>query len=96
MAGEDDRQPGKTKMNSAGELGTSGGGTCPSGLQLSPPDELLVHPGDVGDIESEWAVFKASIVEAAVKCCCQQVTGAFQGRRQLQNLLVDARGEGGR
>lgn len=76
MAGEDDRQTGKTKMNSAGELGTSGGGTCPSGLQLSPPDELLVHPGDVGDIESEWTVFKASIMEAAVKCCCQKVTGA--------------------
>lgn len=89
--GEDDRRTGKTKMNSAGELGTSGGGTCPSGLQVSPPDQLLVHQN-----ESEWTVFKASIVGAAVKCCYQKVTGACQGRRQLQNLLVDARGEGGR
>ncbi|TWW53254.1 hypothetical protein D4764_0018210 [Takifugu flavidus] len=32
-----------------------------------------------GDIESEWTVFRASIVEAADRCCGRKVVGACRG-----------------
>ena len=36
-------------------------------------------PGEVGDMESEWAMFRASIAEAAVRICGQKVVGACCG-----------------
>ncbi|TWW67452.1 R2DM Retrovirus-related Pol polyprotein from type II retrotransposable element [Takifugu flavidus] len=36
-------------------------------------------PGEAGDIESEWTVFRASIVEAADRCCGRKVVGACRG-----------------
>lgn len=36
-------------------------------------------PGDVWDFELEWTMFKASIVEAAVKSCGQKVIGGCWG-----------------
>ncbi|TWW70386.1 hypothetical protein D4764_18G0011920 [Takifugu flavidus] len=36
-------------------------------------------PGEAGDIESEWTVFRASIVEAADRCCGRKVVGACCG-----------------
>ncbi|TWW71616.1 hypothetical protein D4764_16G0001130 [Takifugu flavidus] len=36
-------------------------------------------PGEAGDIESEWTVFCASIVEAADRCCGRKVVGACRG-----------------
>ena len=33
-------------------------------------------PGEVGDMESEWAMFKASIIEAAARSCGQKAVGA--------------------
>ncbi|TWW78236.1 R2DM Retrovirus-related Pol polyprotein from type II retrotransposable element [Takifugu flavidus] len=36
-------------------------------------------PGEAGDIESEWTVFRASIVEAADRCCGRKVVGACHG-----------------
>ncbi|TWW77869.1 hypothetical protein D4764_12G0012590 [Takifugu flavidus] len=36
-------------------------------------------PGEVGDIESEWTMFRASIVEAADRCCGRKVVGACRG-----------------
>ncbi|KAI3375522.1 hypothetical protein L3Q82_003851 [Scortum barcoo] len=46
-------------------LGTSGRALCQGGLQLPPPGELLSQiPREAGDIESEWTMFSASIVDA--------------------------------
>ncbi|TWW56094.1 hypothetical protein D4764_08G0000810 [Takifugu flavidus] len=36
-------------------------------------------PGEAGDIESEWTMFRASIVEAADRCCGCKVVGACRG-----------------
>ncbi|XP_072572600.1 uncharacterized protein [Paramormyrops kingsleyae] len=36
-------------------------------------------PGEVGDIESEWTLFRTSIVEAAVRSCGCRVVGASRG-----------------
>jgi len=47
--------------------------------------------GDVGDMESEWAFVRASIVEAAVRSLL--VAAVW---RQPQNPLVDTSGEGSR
>ena len=54
-------------------LGMSGGGPCPCGLQLPPLEEFLIDPGEVGDMESEWVMFKASIAEVAARSCGQKV-----------------------
>ncbi|TWW60989.1 hypothetical protein D4764_05G0010790 [Takifugu flavidus] len=37
-------------------------------------------PGEVGDIESEWTMFRASIVEVADRCCGHKVVGACRRR----------------
>ncbi|TWW55951.1 hypothetical protein D4764_09G0010010 [Takifugu flavidus] len=34
---------------------------------------------EAGDIESEWTMFRASIVEAADRCCGRKVVGACRG-----------------
>jgi hypothetical protein len=36
-------------------------------------------PREVGDMESEWIMFKASIVDAAARSCGQKVIGACRG-----------------
>ena len=36
-------------------------------------------PGEVGDIESEWTMFRSSIVEAAYLSCGRKVVGACRG-----------------
>nr|XP_049577503.1 glycine receptor subunit alpha-3 isoform X6 [Syngnathus scovelli] len=36
-------------------------------------------PGEAGDIESEWTMFRASIVEAADRSCGRKVVGACRG-----------------
>ncbi|KAK0156175.1 Stonustoxin subunit beta [Merluccius polli] len=36
-------------------------------------------PGEAGDIESEWAMFRASIVKAADQSCGRKVVGACRG-----------------
>ncbi|KAI3368073.1 hypothetical protein L3Q82_026892, partial [Scortum barcoo] len=40
-------------------------------------------PREAGDIESEWTMFSASIVDAAVRSCGHKVSGACHGGRQL-------------
>ncbi len=50
---------------------------------------FLCIPGEVGDVESEWAMFKTSIAEVAAKSCGQKIVGACQPK----NLLVDTGGE---
>ncbi|TWW73383.1 hypothetical protein D4764_15G0007770 [Takifugu flavidus] len=46
--------------------------------------------GEVGDIESEWTMFRASIVEAADRCCGRKVVGACRGgnARQAEEGVV--------
>ena len=42
--------------------------------------ESFIHaPGQAGDIESEWAMARASIVEAGDRCCGCKVVGACHG-----------------
>jgi len=36
-------------------------------------------PGEVGDMEPEWAMFRASIVDAAARSCGQKAVGACRG-----------------
>ena len=36
-------------------------------------------PGEAGDIESEWAMFRASIVKVADRSCGRKVVGACRG-----------------
>ncbi len=45
-------------------------------------------------MESEWAMFKASIDKAAAQSCGQKVINACRSG-SLRALLVDTRGEGG-
>ena len=40
--------------------------------------------GEVGDIESEWAMFSASIVEAADRSCGHKVVGACRGGNRFR------------
>ncbi|KAI3356636.1 hypothetical protein L3Q82_017829 [Scortum barcoo] len=57
--------PGRPKAYCEGLLGTSGRALCQGGLQLPPPEELLTDSeGGWTDIESEWTMFSASIVDA--------------------------------
>nr|XP_054597265.1 coiled-coil domain-containing protein 13 isoform X1 [Nothobranchius furzeri] len=37
------------------------------------------NPGEAGDIESEWTLFRASIVEAADRSCGRRIGGACRG-----------------
>ncbi|TWW71208.1 hypothetical protein D4764_17G0006910 [Takifugu flavidus] len=46
-------------------------------------------PGETGDIESAWTMFRASIVEPADQCCGRKVVGG-----QCPNPLVDTSCEG--
>ncbi|TKS65417.1 Craniofacial development protein 2 p97 bucentaur protein [Collichthys lucidus] len=42
--------------------------------------ESFAHvPGEAGDIESEWTLFRSSIVEAADRSCGRKVVGACRG-----------------
>ena len=68
-------------MCSAGELGMFGWDLCPRDLQFTPSAELFLHPipVEVGDIEPEWAMFKASIAEAAAGSCGLKVIGTSRG-----------------
>ncbi|KAI3355124.1 hypothetical protein L3Q82_017997 [Scortum barcoo] len=54
-----------------GLLGTSGRALCQGGLQLPPPGRashrFRGRLREAGDIESEWTMFSASIVDAAVR-----------------------------
>ena len=47
---------------------------------------------EVGDMESEWVMFKTSIAEAAARSCGRKIIGACRGG----NPLVDTSGEGSR
>ncbi|KAI3371455.1 hypothetical protein L3Q82_024056 [Scortum barcoo] len=51
-------------------------------------------PRVVADMESEWALFCATIVEVAAMSCGRRAAGASR-KRQPPNLLVDTKGEGG-
>jgi len=63
---------------------------CWERLAESPVRRSFNHvPGEVGDIESEWAMFCASIVEATDWSC------GLSWRPPL-NPLVDISGEGSR
>ncbi len=73
MAGKAD------KTSSEGELGTSGGRSCISGLQFKPLQEFPTHPGEGVDVESEWDIFQASMAEAAAQSCGQKVICAHRG-----------------
>ncbi|KAI3356013.1 hypothetical protein L3Q82_017286, partial [Scortum barcoo] len=58
-------RPGQTQTYCEGLLGTSGRALCQGGLQLPPPEKLLTDSKrEAGDIESEWTMFSASIVDA--------------------------------
>ncbi|TWW57321.1 R2DM Retrovirus-related Pol polyprotein from type II retrotransposable element [Takifugu flavidus] len=48
-------------------------------------------PGEAGDIESEWTVFRASIVEAADWCCGRKVVGACRGGNARTRWWTPAR-----
>ena len=42
-------------------------------------------PGEVGDMESEWAMFRASIAEMAFRSCGQKAVGAFYGGNPVEH-----------
>ncbi|MEQ2305000.1 hypothetical protein AMECASPLE_033021 [Ameca splendens] len=94
MVGEDAGQTWHTQMILEGLLGTPGGVSREVELQPPHPWESFKHvPGEVGDIESKWAMFRASTLP-------RQLTGAMVARfeclswRQSLNPLVDTGGEG--
>ncbi|XP_068612287.1 zonadhesin, like [Brachionichthys hirsutus] len=49
------------------------------GAELSTDHHLVSFDHVPGDIESEWTMFRASIVEAAGRCCGRKVVGAPRG-----------------
>ena len=77
MVGEDAGQTWQTQTYYEGLLGTSGRVSCQRELQL--PWSFDHVPGEAGDIESEWAMFRASIVMAADQSCGCKVVGAWRG-----------------
>lgn len=61
---------------------------CPKSLEETPVwvsykphlwQSFSGIPGEVGDIESEWSRFKASIAEAAYESCGLRVIAASRG-----------------
>ncbi|KAI3354352.1 hypothetical protein L3Q82_018879 [Scortum barcoo] len=53
---------------------------CQGGLQLPHLRKSFSQiPREAGDIESEWTMFSASIVDAAVRSCGRKVSGACRG-----------------
>ncbi|KAI3357929.1 hypothetical protein L3Q82_016319 [Scortum barcoo] len=63
------------------------------GAELSSPDHHLVIPREAGDIESEWTMFSASIVDAAVRSCGRKVSGACRGGNPLWGELLTSTGD---
>ncbi|TWW74022.1 hypothetical protein D4764_14G0000230 [Takifugu flavidus] len=51
-------------------------------------------PGEAGDIESEWTMFRASIVEAADRCCGRKVVGACRGGNARTRWWTPAAADG--
>ncbi|TWW62709.1 hypothetical protein D4764_04G0013560 [Takifugu flavidus] len=50
--------------------------------------ESLDHvPGEAGDIESEWTIFRASIVEAADRCCGRKVDVVDRWKEYFEDLI---------
>ncbi|KAI3353555.1 hypothetical protein L3Q82_020075 [Scortum barcoo] len=68
-----------------------------SDLQISVSEVFNSHlrksfsqiPREAGDIESEWTMFSASIVDAAVRSCGRKVSGACRGGGNSPNPVVD-------
>ncbi|TWW52999.1 R2DM Retrovirus-related Pol polyprotein from type II retrotransposable element, partial [Takifugu flavidus] len=63
-------------------------------LQLTPPESFDHVPGEAGDIESEWAMFRASIAEAADRCCGRKVVGACRGGNTRTRWWTPAAADG--
>lgn len=55
--GEGAGQTWQAQTTCEGLLGTFGRVPCEKEFPLPPPAELRTHPGEAGDIESEWAMF---------------------------------------
>ena len=51
-------------------------------------------PGEAGDIESKWAMFRASIVKAAERSCGRKVVGACHGGNSRTHWWTPACGLG--
>ena len=76
MVGEDAGQTWQAQTHCEEMLGTSGRVSCQREFQLTPPGELRPCTGGGGDIESKWAMFRASIVKVADRSCGRKVVGA--------------------
>ncbi|KAI3357128.1 hypothetical protein L3Q82_015602, partial [Scortum barcoo] len=94
LAEEEVGQTWQTQTYCEGLLGTSGRALCQGGLQ-APTSGRASHRfrGEAGDIESEWTMFSASIVDAAVRSCGRKVSGACRGGNPL-NPVVDTGSKG--
>ncbi|KAI3362223.1 hypothetical protein L3Q82_012541 [Scortum barcoo] len=81
LAEEEVGQTWQTQTYCEGLLGTSGRALCQGGLQLPPPEELLTDSEGGWETltDSEWTMFSASIVDAAVRSCGRKVSGACRG-----------------
>ncbi|KAI3364671.1 hypothetical protein L3Q82_011446 [Scortum barcoo] len=73
----------------------SGRALCQGGLQLPTSGRASYRfRGEAGDIESEWTMFSASIVDAiAVRSCGRKVSGACRGGNP-SNPVVDTGSKG--
>ena len=49
-------------------------------------------PREAGDIESEWAVFRAAVAEAADQSCGRKVVGACRGSNPRTQWWTPKRG----
>ena len=70
---------GKTQTYCEGLLGTPGRVPCQKKLQLPPPEELQSCPGADGGHQARVGHVRASIVEAADRCCDRKGVGACRG-----------------
>ncbi|KAK0156417.1 Craniofacial development protein 2 [Merluccius polli] len=77
-----------TQTYCEGLLGTSGRESFNSHLR-----ESFDHvPGEAGDIESEWAMFRASIVKAADQSCGYKAAGRYrQAKRSAAVAVTEAK-----
>ncbi|KAI3362816.1 hypothetical protein L3Q82_001863 [Scortum barcoo] len=94
LAEEEVGQTWQTQTYCEGLLGTSGRALCQGGLQLPPPKKSFSQiPREAWDIESEWTMFSASIVDTGSSKLWMQGLWCLSWR-QPPNPVVDTGSKG--
>ncbi|KAJ0006646.1 hypothetical protein NQD34_013919 [Periophthalmus magnuspinnatus] len=86
------RQTWQVQVYREGLLGTSGA-PCQEVFNSHLQENFSLTPGEAGDMDSEWTMFSASVVDAAARSCGRKVCGACRGGNP-PTLVVDTGSKG--